>query len=472
MAVSRRDVFRWAGAAAVAGGAVAGAGGVAAAAAGGAGRWARLRARLAGELLLPGDDGYEAARLPFNSLFDHQRPAAIARCVRPEDVQRSLEEARRRGIRVAARGGGHSYAAYSTPHDGLVIDLGPMNRIEVRPDGTAVVGAGARLGDVYAALAAAGRCLPLGNCPSVGIAGFTLGGGLGWVDRAFGLTCDRLRAARVVTVDSRVITAAEDRSPDLFWALRGGGGGNFGVVTSFEFATVPAPEVLTVFRIRFPAGSAADVLGAWQPWSAAAPDHLSSTCVVLPDGSVDLTGCSIGPEALLHAELARLGVDGPLEHAEVDYPTATAIMTQGHPPRNAFRASSRISDGLWDDPAAVAGTVRGMDSALLIVGALGGAIDRLRPTDTAYPHRGAPTSVEVFGTVGALPPEHVTREVDQAQVELARLIGSGTYINYLDPEQEDWAETAYRHNLRRLRAVARRYDPDGVLRFPQSVGAR
>ncbi|TQM79645.1 FAD/FMN-containing dehydrogenase [Saccharothrix saharensis] len=457
MAVSRRTALLAAGAAVVAGTGARPA------------RWGRLRAQLAGELLLPGEVGYDAARLPFNSLFDHHRPAAIARCVRPEDVQRCLEEARRSGIRVAARGGGHSYAAYSTPHQGLVVDLAPMSGVEVRPDGTAVVGAGARLGDVYAALAAAGRCLPLGNCPSVGIAGLTLGGGLGWVDRAFGLTCDWLRAARVVTVDSRVITAAEDREAELFWALRGGGGGNFGVVTSFEFATAPVPEVFTVFRVRFPAGSAADVLGAWQPWSAAAPEHLSSTCVVLPDGSVDLTGCSIGPAALLRAELARLDVDGPLEHAEVDYPTAISIMTQGHPPRNAFRASSRIADGLWDDPAAVAGTVRGAAGALLIVGALGGAIDRVGPADTAYPHRGAPTSVEVFGTVGDLPVEQVTREVDDAQAALAGLIGTGTYINYLDPEQEDWAWTAYRHNLPRLRAAARRYDPDRVLRFPRSV---
>ncbi|MFJ6673005.1 FAD-binding oxidoreductase [Actinosynnema sp. NPDC091369] len=461
MVVSRRGLLRWAGAAA----------GVAALAGTGArpARWGRLRAHLAGELLLPGDDGYEAARLPFNSLFDHHRPAAIARCVRPEDVQRCLEEARHVGIRVAARSGGHSYAAYSTPHQGLVVDLAPMNGVEVRPDGTAVVGAGARLGDVYAALAAAGRCLPLGNCPSVGIAGLTLGGGLGWVDRTFGLTCDWLRAARVVTVDSRVITASEDREPDLFWALRGGGGGNFGVVTSFEFATAPVPEVFTVFRLRFPAGSAADVLGAWQPWAAAAPEHLSSTCVVLPDGSVDLVGCSTGPAAPLRAELARLEVDGLLEHAEVDYPTATAIMTAGQPARNAFRASSRISDGLWDDPAAVAATVRGAAGALLIVGALGGAIDRVGPADTAYPHRGAPTSVEVFGTVGDLPPEQVGREVDDAQSALAGLIGTGTYVNYLDPEQEDWARTAYRHNLPRLRAVARRYDPDRVLRFPQAV---
>ncbi|MEJ2859441.1 MULTISPECIES: FAD-binding oxidoreductase [unclassified Saccharothrix] len=428
---------------------------------------------MSGELLLPGDAGYDPARLPFNSLFDHHRPAAIARCVRPEDVQHCLAEARRFEIPVAARSGGHSYAAYSTPHQGLVIDLAPMARVEVRSDGTVVVGAGARLRDVYAALVAAGRCLPLGNCPSVGIAGFTLGGGLGWLDRTYGLTCDWLRSARVVTTDSRRVTASADHASDLFWALRGGGGGNFGVVTSFEFDTVPAPSVLTVFRVRFPAGSAADVLGAWQPWSVAGPEELSSVCVVMPDGAVDLTGCAVGPAGLLQAEIGRLladaGLDAPLEHAEVDYPTAISIMTGGHPPRNAFRASSRIAEGGWDDSAAIADTLRDKQSALLIVGALGGAIDHRGPTDTAYPHRGAPTSVEVFANVGALPEEEVTREVDEAQSALAGLIGTGTYINYLDPLQEDWAATAYRHNLPRLRAVARRYDPDGILRFPQSV---
>ncbi|QFZ24162.1 FAD-binding oxidoreductase [Saccharothrix syringae] len=438
-------------------------------------RWARLRARLSGALLLPGDDGYDTARLPYNSLYDHHLPAAVARCARPEDVQHCLEEARRSGVRVAARSGGHSYAAHSTPHEGLVVDLAPMSRVEVRPDGTIAVGAGARLRDIYAALTAAGRCLPLGNCPSVGISGLTLGGGFNWLERTFGLTCDRLRSARVVTADGRLLTASPDREPDLFWALRGGGGGNFGVVTSFEFATVPAPELLTVFRVRFPAGAAADVLGAWQPWGAAVPEAVSSTCVVLPDGSVDLTGCAVAPAAALRAEVARLladvGARAPLEDAEVDYPTAIGVMSVDQLPRDAFRGSSRIADRSWTDPAAVAGTLRGREGVLLIANALGGAVDRPSPTDTAYPHRGAVTSLQPFAQVGALPAERVTREVDEVQRELARLVGTGTYVNYLDPLQEDWAATAYRHNLPRLRRVARRYDPDRVLLFPQSVQA-
>ncbi|MGM1061187.1 FAD-binding oxidoreductase [Saccharothrix sp. Mg75] len=465
MVTSRRDVLRWAGTGAI-GAAVGGHGGPPP-------RWARLRARLSGDLLLPGDPGYDTARLPFNSLYDHHRPAAIARCAHPDDVRHCLDEARRSGVAVAARGGGHGYDAHSTPDRGLVVDLAPLSGVEVRPGGTAVVGAGARLRDVYAALSATGRCLPLGNCPSVGIAGLTLGGGLGWLDRAHGLTCDRLRSARVVTTDGRLLTASAEREPDLFWALRGGGGGSFGVVTSFEFATAPAPPLLTVFRVRFPAGSAADVLGAWQPWSTAVPEELSSTCVVLPDGSVDLTGCRIGPATALRAEVGRLldavGTRPPLEDAEVDLPTAVGIMTGGHPARNAFRASSRLADGPWTDPAAVAGTLEGKRSALLVVAALGGAVDRVGPRGTAYPHRGSPTSVEVFGAVADRPADEVTREVDDVQRALAPLVGTGTYANYLDPLQEDWPSTAYRHNLPRLRRVARRYDPDDVLGSPLSA---
>ncbi|MFC6090895.1 FAD-binding oxidoreductase [Saccharothrix lopnurensis] len=438
-------------------------------------RWALLRERLAGDLLLPGDDGYDTARLPFNSLYDHRVPAAVARCASPDDVRHCLAEARRSGLPVAARGGGHGYAADCVPHGGLVVDLAPLSGVEVRPDGTAVVGAGARLRDVYAALIAAGRFLPLGNCHSVGIAGLTLGGGIGWADRAFGLTCDRLRSARVVTTDSREVTASGAEHEDLFWALRGGGGGNFGVVTSFEFATAPVPPAFTVFRARFPAGSAADVLGAWQPWSTAAPEAVSTVCVVRPDGTVELEGSAVAPAAATRAEVARLlaavGTPAPLEDAEVDHATAVALTAVPQPERNAFRASSRLSDGPWTDPAAIAGTLRDREAALLVVSALGGAIDRPADTDTAYPHRGATTSVQVFADVGDLPPDRVTREVDEVQRALVPLVGRATYVNYLDPLQEDWAESAYRHNLPRLRRIAHRYDPDGVLGFPRSVRA-
>src|SRR5579864_8763254 len=139
--------------------------------------WSRLRSRLSGSLVLPGDAGYDAARRSFNRLFDGRRPAGVVRCVRPEDVQLAVEVATTSKLPIAARSGGHSYAGYSTPDQGLVVDLAKMAGVDVRPDGTAVVGAGTRLIDLYTALASAGRCLPAGTCPTVGIAGLTLGGG-------------------------------------------------------------------------------------------------------------------------------------------------------------------------------------------------------------------------------------------------------------------------------------------------------
>jgi FAD/FMN-containing dehydrogenase len=214
---------------------------------------------LPGGLVLPGDSGYALASQSYNPRFDGHRPAAVARCTSVADVQRCVEVARDAGMPIAARSGGHSYAGYSTPDNGLVLDLRGMATVEV-DGGTAVVGAGARLMEVYAALAGAGRALPAGSCPTVGVAGLTLGGGIGVTARKYGLTCDKLTAVQIVTADGEQRTVD---GGDLLWALKGGGGGNFGVVTSFTFATEPAPDI-TVFALEYPAGSTADVVGAWQ----------------------------------------------------------------------------------------------------------------------------------------------------------------------------------------------------------------
>ncbi|WP_218026754.1 FAD-binding oxidoreductase [Nocardia inohanensis] len=214
--------------------------------------WAGLRNRLSGSLLLPQDSGYERAKLAFNPRFDDRRPAAVAKCGTVSDVQACVTAAAGTGITVAARSGSHSYAGYSTPDDGLIIDVGGLDGVEVRSDGTAVIGAGARLMPVYAGLADAGRCLPAGSCPTVGIAGLTLGGGIGVLAGKYGLTCDSLVSAEIVTADGTVRTASATSEPDLFWALRGGGGGNFGVVTSFTFRTQPAPRP-AVAKLLFPA---------------------------------------------------------------------------------------------------------------------------------------------------------------------------------------------------------------------------
>lgn len=438
--------------------------------------WVALRARLAGDLLLPGDAGYDAARAPFNARYAGNRPAAIVHCVTPSDVQVCVEIARGSRLPVAARSGGHSYAGYSTPDQGLVVDLGRMAQVDVRPDGTAVVGAGTRLIDVYAALAAHGRALPAGTCPTVGIAGLTLGGGQGVLTRLHGLTCDRLRAADVVLPDTaRVTTTGGD---ELFWALRGGGGGNLGIVTAFTFDTVPALDV-TVFALRFGAGTVPGVLGAWQDWITSTPDELWTNCVVSAASppTCRVNGCFAGTRATLNPML-----DDLVRRAGAR-PTARTVSAKGHldamryfagcstepvaqcrvADPTPFVASSRVLAAPLREPAAVADLVNGRRGLDLLFDCLGGAVARVAPDATAFPHRGALAIVQIYASGAAREP------VTEVQQALANLAGPGAYVNYLDPAQQDWPQAYYGANLPRLRAAARRFDPDGILRFPQSI---
>jgi len=441
--------------------------------------WVALRGRLAGELLLPADAGYDAARASFNAVYAQRRPAAVARCANAADVQACVDTARTARIPVAARGGGHSYAGYSTPERGLVVDVGPMAAVEVRPDGTAVVQAGARLIDVYAALAEKGRAVPGGSCPTVGIAGLTLGGGQGVFTRLHGLTCDRLRAVDVVLPDSTVVTAADGADDDLFWALRGGGGGNLGIVTAFTFETVPAPDV-AVLGLRFPAGSAPEVLGAWAEWVGAAPDELWSTCVVSagsPPGC-RIGGCFVGTTGALNALaddlVARVGsaptqrsvsAKGYLDAMRYFAGCSTEPIEQCRQAEPAaFVGSSRmVRPGGLGDPGAVAAVVDGRTGIDLLFDSLGGAVARVAPDATAFPHRDAVAAVQVYASGGDPAP------VAEVQSALAGLVGTGAYVNYIDPGQQDWAQAYYGANLPRLRAAVARYDPDRVFDFPQGL---
>ncbi|MGH9007061.1 MAG: FAD-binding oxidoreductase, partial [Acidimicrobiales bacterium] len=179
--------------------------------------WAALAGQLSGPVVVPGDPAYPVAKLLFNEQFDDLSPAAIAFCATPADVQRCIEYARAHGAPVAARSGGHSYGGYSLS-SGLVIDTTKMAAITLEGPSTATIGAGARLIDVYSTLGNAGTLLPGGSFPTVGIAGLTLGGGIGVFDRLFGLTCDNLRSVQLVTADGRLLTTSPDQDPDLFWA--------------------------------------------------------------------------------------------------------------------------------------------------------------------------------------------------------------------------------------------------------------
>ncbi|MBL1077194.1 FAD-binding oxidoreductase [Nocardia sp. 2] len=451
--------------------------------------WNALRTRLTGELFTSADSGYGSAKLAFNPLFDTRQPAAIARCADLRDVQACVELAARTRIPVAARGGGHSYAGYSTPDQGLIIDMSAVNTVALHSAETAVIGAGARLIDVYAGLAEAGRCLPAGSCPTVGIAGLTLGGGLGVLTGKYGLTCDTLVSAQIVTADGTARTASADSEPDLYWALRGGGGGNFGVVTAFTFRTTAMPN-LTVCKLQFPAGAVTEVLGGWQTFLAEAPDEFWSTLGISAGSppSCRINGCFVGGESDLNPVLDKLiAATGTRPSSRVTaamgylqamlyFGGCTNIPVRQCRPnwnadggvlgRDSFTASARVLRSPLAEPARLTDLLTGRDGVDVLLDSLRGAVTRIGVTDTAFPYRDALATAQIYA--GATTPE-ARRTVTEIRDGLGALVGNTGYVNYIDPDLADWASAYYGVNADRLRGVARRYDPDGVFAFDQSA---
>ncbi|MEU0794616.1 FAD-binding oxidoreductase [Amycolatopsis sp. NPDC005961] len=433
--------------------------------------WDDLRGKLAGGVVRPGGDGYDTAKRAFNPLFDGNNPVAIASASSAEDVQACVQAAAGR-VTLAARSGGHSYAGYSVPQSGLVIDLSRMNKVDIQ--GTqAVIGAGAKLKDVYAGLARAGRALPAGSCPTVGIAGLTLGGGIGVLSRKYGLTCDHLSSAQVVTADGKVVTASASSEPDLFWALRGGGGGNFGIVTQFTFETDPAPN-LTVFSLRFPSGSAAGVLGAWQQWIAAMPPELWANIVFSGGSPVQcrVGGCYVGPPSGLNTLLNNLTTNAGARPTQrtvksLDYLGAMNYFS-GSSARQSFVASSRIITNPVD-PAKVVALADGRAGMDLLIDGLGGKVGEPAKDATAFWHRDALASVQIYAPATVKTQAKVAQSVGEVVAGLAAAGAGGGYVNYIDPALPDWKAAYYGDNAKRLQDVARKYDPQNVFRFGQGL---
>jgi FAD/FMN-containing dehydrogenase len=394
--------------------------------------------------------------------FRDVRPHTVAACETPADVAAALAS----GEPVAVRCGGHCFAGRSST-TGLLIDVSPMRSVEVR-DGTVVVGAGACLGDLYDALAAHGLTIAGGCGPDVGIAGLTLGGGLGILGRRHGLTCDQLVAAQVVLADGRAVEAEDD----LLWALRGAGGGQFGVVTRFEFRTVRAPRT-TALDLVWDRRHAADAIAAWQEWGPDAPDDVAASLIVA--GEVHLFG-AMAPGRDLDAFVERVGADpDAVSLHELDYREAKRRLAEHGPaeapeghlyskseffrrslPRDAIEA---LVDHLADAPG----------HAVLDLTPWAGAYNRVAPDATAFVHRRERFLVKHDLVVA---PEDAAR----AREWLARSwaivhpYGSGgVYPNFPDPDLEDPLRAYHGGNLERLRDVKARYDPHNVFSFPQSL---
>ena len=467
--------------------------------------WAQLAASLSGSVVLPADPTYAVDKLLYNTRFDGLAPAAVAYCHSAGDVQRCVDFARRHDVQPSIRSGGHSYGGYSSG-SGLVVDVTRLAGIDIDPDATsAVVGAGVRLIDLYSALGTAGVLVPGGSCPTVGIAGLALGGGVGVFGRNYGLTCDNVTSLEVVTADGRLLTCGPDHNEDLYWACRGGGGGNFGVATSFTFGLHRLPPV-ALFTLDWPAAAAVDVLGAWQAWTVTTPNELWSNCQLLSAGTsgleVRVTGvwCGtpttlssllgplrtqvgvaatydfVGPETYLRAMLIEAGCE--------DSTIAQCHLASQDPAGTLSRSTFAAKSGYVTAPLPGAGLATVVDSLQslgqqlpdvgggFVFDSYGGAINEVAPDATAFVHRDAIASVQYSvnwssGTDGAVA-QAAGAWLEAAQGALAPYV-DGAYQNYIDPSLPDWEAAYYGSNLPRLTRVKRAYDPDGFFHFAQSV---
>jgi FAD/FMN-containing dehydrogenase len=448
--------------------------------------WGALQGAVVGEVVLPETPAYEQVRRPAIANFRHARPAAVVRCRSHHDVSETLAFARRYGVHVTARSGGHCFAGRSST-DGIVIDVTPMRAVTVFGD-VATVGAGARLGELYDALDEHDLTIAAGCGPTVGIAGLTLGGGHGVLGRRHGLTCDQLLAAQVVLADGRVVECDERRDGDLFWALRGAGGCQFGVVTSLVLRTLPAP-VVTTFELAWPAEAAAAVVAAWQEWAPDAPDelHAALQLSVSGDGAsspmVGLGGAMLAGEAETAAVVGGVGASAGAEpasasFARMPYREAKRSMVRPEQPGDRlaksgfFRRSlpAEAIAALVDDLAA--GPRAGQWRELNFL-PWGGAYNRVDAAATAFAHRDERFLVE---HVVVVDPEARAAACDDARQWVRRSSATlrpwgsgGVYPNFPDTELADWAHAYHGENLERLRRVKRAYDPGGFFDSAQSL---
>jgi FAD/FMN-containing dehydrogenase len=453
--------------------------------------WKTLEDRISGEVLLPGSPGYASARKPAIARFHDARPRAVVLCETAEDVSEAISFARHQGLRVVPRSGGHCFAGRSSVED-LVIDVSPMRSVSVS-GGVATVGAGARLGHVYDALDEHGLTIAAGCGPDVGIAGLTLGGGLGILGRKHGLTSDNLLAAQVVLTDGSIVECDEDHEADLFWALRGSGGGNFGVVTSLVFRTVPAPAA-TAFHLIWPHAYAPEIVGAWQTWSPDAPDEMAASLHVFapenPDRPpvVSVSGSMLGTASdtrdLLAGLVARISVDptaATFEHASYRQ-TKRYLAEHGpgddRPDGHPYNKSEFFREPLPGGAVAelvhnIAEDRRAGQSRELDFTPWAGAYNRVPPDATAFAHR---EERFLLLQVAVVQPDAPAAEREAAGDWLTRSWSSvhpwGTghvYPNFPDPDLENWARAYHGTNLERLALIKARYDPDGFFRFHQSI---
>ena len=450
---------------------------------------AQLRGALAGPVLIDGDPGYDESRIIFNATFDC-RPAIIAKCAGTADVVEAVNFAREHALLTAIRAGGHGIPGFATCDDGLVIDLTLMNAVLVDADNRiARVQGGALLGDLDRETQRAGLVVPAGVVSITGVAGLTLGGGLGWLHRKYGLSCDNIRSVEIVTADGRVLRASADKHEDLFWAIRGGGG-NFGVVTEFEFDAFPLGPIVSLAVVAYPLEEAAEILPKWRDWTATIPEEVTSRLIAFtPPDHPDLPPELLGRDGIL---IGALYAGDP---ADAD-PFLEPVRHFGNPIVDMsgampFRAIQSMLDlvgpgelgGYWKsayldrlpdeflDIVVRRANNRPTPPTVTQLITMGGAVSRLKATDTAFGERSAPymlsaESVWYDHKDGDACTTWAREFISEAE---GLGIAKGTYLNFSGESDATSRSAQFGENLERLTRVKREYDPHNLFRRNNNI---
>jgi FAD/FMN-containing dehydrogenase len=449
------------------------------------------KGKVKGKVVAPGDADYDEVRKIWNATID-RRPAAILRCAGSDDVQSGIAFARENGLVLTVRGAGHNIAGNSIADDGFLIDFSRMKGVRVdSAQRRASVEPGATLADFDAAAQASSLATPVGINSTTGIAGLTLGGGFGWLSRKYGLTIDNLISAEIVTADGKKRVVDEQHEPDLFWAIRGGGG-NFGVVTKFEFRLYPVgPEVLAGLMV-FPFDQAKSVLQKYRGLMENAPEETNVWSVLrkappLPFLPEDVHGKEVIVLAIFHIgdsasgqkllETLR-GFGKPVgEHAgQMPYAqwqqAFDPLLTPGA--RNYWKSHNftQLSDGVFDTLIQYAGKLPSPHCEIFL-GCISGAPNRVSPDAMAYRHRDAKYVVNVHSR-WETPAEDSkcigwARDFFKASTPFA---SAGAYVNFMTEEEGDRVSAAYGANYNRLVQIKTKYDPENVFHFNQNIAPK
>lgn len=456
--------------------------------------WDSLQKEMKGRVLVPGAKGFEVQSRPYNGRYADVVPQGVAVCADAEDVQSAIRFAAAENLPVAIRSGGHNYAGYCSG-PGLVVNVGSMRAVKVNDAaGTVVAQPGARNTMVYAGLEPHGVAISAGRCPTVAVGGLVLGGGIGFSSRKLGLTCDHLVEADIVTADGELLRCSEKENADLFWALRGAGGGNFGVCTRYVFETRPVGDV-SIYDVAFRWQDAEKVFATFQDVIRSAPNEFSARVGVGAPGQasgkpgepvISILGQYFGPASELRELLAPVLSAGRTTKELIEDRTFWQakdyffdnVPTQSFAVKSVYldeplgdKGISALVDAVESWPGSM-----NSDGAGAALFASGGAINEVSSDATAFVHRSQFAVLATESTWTAQDSDAVVEAnlewIDDLADALSPHVSSSAYQNFIDRSQPDWQQAYYGDNFERLTKVKRKYDPDELFTFEQGIPAR